>query len=146
VVQQVRGAQVDRQGLRMLRLGIARELEGALQVGIEIEGPGHHAFVAREDAGGASAGDEKTVGCGDGSGSARQSVLWAVVEDAVAVVVEAGGDVVVGVAAAVKVIAELDLLGKGEGAVAEDVPDGLAGAMRELADVGGGALRAGRVW
>jgi len=41
----------------------------------------------------------------------------------------------VGVAAAVEVAAEQDLLGEGEGGVAEDVPYGLAGAMGELAGV-----------
>ncbi len=53
----------------MFGLGVAGEGEGALQVDVEVDGPGHDALVAREDAG-AAGGDEQAVGRGDGAGSA----------------------------------------------------------------------------
>ena len=42
-------------------------------------------------------------------------------------------------------LTELEPGGKLERGVAEEIPDGLAGAVRELAHVGGGALRGGEL-
>ena len=67
--------------------------------------------------------------------------LGAIVEVAVAVVVEAGGDVIGGVALRIEVGADLDFEGQVEGGVAEGLPKGVAGLAGVLAAVGQIALR-----
>ena len=80
-------------------------------------------------------------GGGDGSGLAGEGELGAIVEVAVAVVVEAGGDVEGGVAVAVVIAGEDDLAREVEGQVGEVLPEGVAGFEGVLAFVGGGGLR-----
>jgi hypothetical protein len=99
-----------------------------------MERPGHDAFVAGQYAGAAS-GYQQAKGRRDGAGSSGRGVLGTIVEVAIAVVVEAGGDVVVRIASAVEVGTELDFFREGEGGVAEEVPGVLAGAVGEFSDV-----------
>ena len=46
VVEQVGGADIGRESLLVLSLGVTRDLEGALQVGIEVGAPGPDAAIA----------------------------------------------------------------------------------------------------
>ena len=149
VVEDVGGAQVDGEGLLVLGLEVVGEVEGALEVGVEVEGPGQVAFVARERAD-AAGGDELApgsciaagagIGIDRAEGCAGGCVLRAIVEVAVAVVVEAGGDVVGLQAGAAVVGTERKLGGKVDGGIAEDLPQALIVAAGVLAGVDAGGL------
>src|ERR1700733_15726728 len=97
VIQDIGTTDVDGQCLRVVGLGVPGEFEGALEIGIEIDGPGHGACVALERSSGTGCG-EQSPPCGirtmsgDGSGANRCAsggVKGTVVKVAVAVVVEA---------------------------------------------------------
>jgi len=62
--------------------------ERALQVGVEVDRPGHDALVAPEDPG-AAGGHQQAVGRGDGNRGSGRGILRAVIEVAIAVVVKA---------------------------------------------------------
>lgn len=102
MIQDVGATDVGGQCLRVVSLGVPGELEDALEISVEIEGPGHGACVARERASGTGCGEQSPL-CGigtmsgDGSGANRCAgggIKGTVIKVAVAVVVEACGDVV----------------------------------------------------
>jgi hypothetical protein len=57
MIQDVGAADVGGECLRVFGFDVAREFEGALEIGVEIEGPGHGACVALECASGAGCGE-----------------------------------------------------------------------------------------
>src|ERR1700761_1839722 len=140
MVQQIRRTDIHQQALLMRCLWIVCQRKGTLQISIEVNRPRHDTLVARENTF-ATRSHQQSVTRGNRSRRSGDSILRTVVEVSVAVVIEARRDVVVPIATTMEIRAEFNLLRKGKGTVAEDVPDSLIRAMSELPCIGQRTLR-----
>ena len=89
----------------MIGFGVASDLKSALQVRVQMKHPGHDTAVAAEHAA-ATGGDKQAVARLDGAGRAGNGHLCTNDEVAVAVVIEAGRNVIRLIARGVEVTAE----------------------------------------